>query len=281
MYSTIYDKMYIDNIKVFNDTRNLSAKQYKDETKQLKKRGVFIYQDSPSCIDDNSLGLNPAMNISFIHSGTVSAAYKQQTINNDKVVAMLNFADAKRPGGWVIDGAPTQEENMCRCTNLYEALILPECDAKYYKYNDVHHTDAHLDEAYTDALIYCENVLVFKDDETYKRIYPKYVDVITCPAPCGNVANVEDVLVRRMTGIVKSAYLHEVNDIVLGAWGCGAFGQNPVTVAKCFAKVLRMYPVFDNVIFAIRPTVSNDLEGDVFTVFLTAFNEVYYGAEQR
>ena len=40
--------------------------------------------------------------------------------------------------------------------------------------------------------------------------------------------------------------------MILGAWGCGAFGQEPEIVAKCFKSILKKYPAFDNVVFAIR-----------------------------
>ena len=193
--------------------------------------------------------------ISIINSGTVSAAYKIKKDNFKAHVAMLNFADAKRPGGWVLDGAPTQEENMCRCTNLYESLITDKCDLQYYKVNNVNdNANEHDTEAYTDTVIYSPGVAIFKDDVKYEKVSPKFVDVITCPAPCGPVNNVYDVLVRRIRKMLMIAVDNGVTDIVFGAWGCGAFGQNPKVVARAFADVLTECPVIKNVVFAIKET---------------------------
>lgn len=243
------------NADVFKDTRNKSQTLYRHDTNILLNN-TMVYKDACNEIDDASVIKNEEMNIKVVYGGTVSTAYSIK--NNDCRVAMLNFADAKRPGGWVVEGASTQEENICRCTNLYETLIQEKCIDKYYMFNfehGIHDTEYHYNEPYTDALIYAENVAIFKDDITYEMLPVKYVDVITSPAPCGVVYDVEEVLRHRMRGIIKSACSRGVTHIVLGAWGCGAFGQDPKIVAKCFAQVLDEYPVFKEVIFAIRPTI--------------------------
>ena len=238
--------------KIFEDTRNKSRLVYIDDTRYLLNH-TFIYPDgSYEIIPDSDMNINHDMRIKVISGGSVSTAYNIK--NSGRRVAMLNFADAKRPGGWVIEGAQTQEENICRCTNLYETLIQKKCLEGYYNVNmafGIPDAENHYIEPYTDTLIYSENVAIFKDDVNYNDLPVKYVDVITCPAPCGGV-NTENVLMRRMEKIIKVAYAHKVTHLILGAWGCGAFGQNPVVVANCFKSVLDKYPVFDSVIFAIR-----------------------------
>ena len=168
------DAMYINNIDAFYDTRELSKTKYKMATDRML-RHTQVYSDADDIIKDYAMTRNVDMKISFVNGGTASTAYSLKRTNNR--VAMLNFADAKKPGGWVELGAPTQEENLCRCTNLYEALILPKCHDNYYVPNNKYNTDAHLDEAYTDALIYVENATIFKDDKTYEEIAPKHVDI--------------------------------------------------------------------------------------------------------
>ncbi len=238
------------NVEVFKQTYKASLNKFKSYTEKMILN-TDVYEDAANISIDV---INKDMRIRFVNSGTVNAAYKIKIDNSNKRVAMLNFADAKRPGGWVTDGAPTQEENICRCTNTYVGLIQDKCWEQYYSVNDVYHTDAHLNEAYTDALIYLPDVVIFKDDSDYSCVKPVFVDVITSPAPCGVVKTVRRVLTHRIEGIIKSAYVHEVTDIVLGAWGCGAFGQNPKVVAESFAEVLLKYPIFDSVVFAIKDT---------------------------
>lgn len=274
-----YHKMLWNNTQVFLDTYHLSLSKYADSTQKMID-GIDIYNDAAD-IEINPV-VNDDMAIQFVSNGTVNTAHYIKQYYPDYRVAMLNFADAKRPGGWVNDGAPTQEENMCRCTNLYVGLTQQKCADKYYSVNDVYHTDEHFDEAYTDALIYLPNVSIFKNDVDYHAVPVVDVDVITSPAPCGRVKNVRSILEHRIEGIIKSAYAHGVNALVLGAWGCGAFGQNPRMVASCFARVLSRYKVFDAVVFAIKDTpgtasnehgqahysIADDFEGVFFSEYI-------------
>ena len=48
------------------------------------------------------------------------------------------------------------------------------------------------------------------------------------------------------------AAAHGHRTLVLGAWGCGVFRNDPHTVASAFAGALREVGQFDRVIFAIR-----------------------------
>lgn len=260
------------NCDVFKDTRNKSNTIYSEDTDKLLEN-TLVYSDANEILTDDVV-INNDMKIKVIHGGTVSTAYELKKDNNH--VAILNFADAKRPGGWVIEGAPTQEENICRCTNLYETLIQPRCLIDYYQFNKdngIADAEQHYDEAYTNAMIYAKDVAIFKDDVNYDDIPVKHVDVITSPAPCGVVDNVEMILKDRMRGIIKAAYFNNVTHIILGAWGCGAFGQSPRIVARCFAEVLKELPVFDTVIFAIRCTVGLEYKDVTFKVFEKQFRK--------
>lgn len=265
----------VSNAMVFVDTRIKSNGLYKQATENLLKH-TTVYEDAGSIEVDCVNMINPDMNVEVILGGTVSTAYS--LVDDNRIVAMLDFADAKRPGGWVKEGAPTQEENMCRCTNLYETLVQEKCLKDYYDFNferGISDCENHYDEPYTDALIYAEGVTIFKDDTTYKEVLPKQVDVIVSPAPCGRCDGLEDILRHRMEGIVMAAYVHGVTHLVLGAWGCGAFMQNPKVVAKCFADVLKKFPVFESVIFAIRPTIVGGrmIKDKTFTAFEKQFRK--------
>ena len=261
MTKSEYYNMLNENIKEFQNTRDLSNTKFLADTNRLKE-SVMIYDDANREVQlELPANFKSNMKVKVIDSGTVNAAYYYKKVGYN-VVAMLNFADAKKPGGWPEDGAPTQEENMCRTTNMYEALIIDECMQKYYLKNNINQTVDHIDEAYSDTIIYLRDVAILKDDRTYERVNTKYVDVIVCPAPCGNIKNVESILIPRMRAIVKTAYENGVTDLILGAWGCGAFGQSPKVVAECFTKVLKELPVFDSVIFAFKSTIDGLHEKD-------------------
>lgn len=136
-------------------------------------------------------------------------------------IAVLNFADDGIPGGLVWQGAKTQEECLCRCSNLYLSLIKHEGD--YY--------------AEDGGLIYSKDVVFFKDDE-YRIRKPRMVDVISC-AGLGNRGQI----MRKMRMIIESAELNGVDVLVLGKWGCGAFGGNWKEFRSMWIEVLEQMEI--------------------------------------
>ena len=258
-----------DLVSVFEDTRKRSKGKFSAYTEDAKAMAKVVDIDD----DDVLMSMAKKQNIVFVKCGTVSAGYNLvQTCDKEKFdkVAILNFADALVPGGLVLYGAPTQEENICRCSNLYETLL--ECPL-YYNMNKVHGGGIYLD-----VMIYSPNILVFKDDETYDDIKPLQMDVITCPAPSAYLRDdvAEEIFVRRIKKILIAAQKRGVNKIVLGAWGCGAFGQDPTVVGKAFAMVLKQQNAFDDVVFAIKSSEGLD-ESSNYTLFKRAFEEEYRG----
>lgn len=266
-------KEYIHDfeIKVFEDTRRLSGTDFNKQTKELVNKNTKVYKTP---IKDRHFVVRLGMDIDFISGGTVSTGYQLQR-ESGKKVAILNFADALEPGGLVKFGGITQEENICRCSNLYESLLNKKCLKDYYKYNSklVEFTGTH---KYSDRVIYSKDVLVFKDDINYNLVEPTKLDVITCPAPSYKMhPDIAYYVMRTRTDeIVKSAVANNVDILVLGAWGCGAFGQDPKVVGRCFAESIKNYPCFDKVVFAVRPCLGTD--GGNYTDLKNSFEE-YYG----
>ena len=43
----------------------------------------------------------------------------------------------------------------------------------------------------------------------------------------------------------------KVDTLILGAWGCGVFGQDPSVVASLFVKELVNHKDIENIIFAV------------------------------
>lgn len=231
-------------VEVFHNTVDTYNTAYQKETEQLVK-------DTRVYVNKLNVVYSPVkMNLSVTNEGTVSAGRRIFSETHNKT-AILNFADGIVPGGLVLSGAATQEENICRCSNLYASISNDGAKSLYYNPN------ALTRGRYYDTVIYSPNVTFFKDDETYERVDPYVMDVITCPAPsCSFKSQSEEysTIYFRIEQILKSAIKNDVRNIVLGAWGCGAFGQNPNVVALCFKTALMDYfkGAFDNVIFAIR-----------------------------
>lgn len=253
------------NVIVFKDTRKKSQTLFKEATNDAIKKSTVIKHPEKIRIGKRK---KQAMEIEFFDGGTIQA-----TVKNHDNTAILNFADALVAGGLVDIGEFTQEENICRCTNLYETLIKKSNQKDYYEYN------TQFGSIYSDRIIWSRDITVFKDDTEYNMIKPYKVDVITCPAPSSRSATAY-VIFNRIVGIIKASAKMKKDTLVLGMWGCGAFGQNPVTVGTAFAQALKQYPYFKKIIFAIRPTYGDVKAVDPMAdLFKRAFWLEYKGSE--
>lgn len=259
-----------DMVKVFESTRLMSQTVYYKDTEHLK-RNVEVFNDAMSLYNRKGTFFIP--DIDFVHGGTVSVALKEKEVTDPddiRLVAMLNFADAYTPGGLVLSGELTQEENICRCSNLYESLTTDKCYENYYNLNQnqIGHE--------TSSMIYSPDVRVFRDDVTYDLLEdPQYIDVITIPAPIGQFRGVETVLEYRIACMLSAAQYYDVETLVLGAWGCGAFGQSVETVSRCFARMIKRYPTVPRIVFAIRDTYNPEFKGGKLESFKTNFMDEY------
>jgi len=166
-------------------------------------------------------------------------------------VAALNFASARSPGGGFLGSAKAQEEDLARCSALYACQLTQRA---YYDANR-----ACRSMLYTDHLIYSPDVPFFRDDRHTLLETPFALSIITSPAPnAGEAARrgetgVEATLQRRAEQVLRVAAHHRHRVLVLGAWGCGVFQNDPHLVADVFARLLTSGPlaVFTRVVFAI------------------------------
>lgn len=177
-------------------------------------------------------------------------------------VAVLNFANPENPGGGVQLGAMAQEECLCRSSNLYACISSPNVFDEYYGYH--RGIRSHF---YTDRLIYTKNVTVFKDDSLVPQMLPENewfeVDVITCAAPYlakrkhTNGVALFELFKSRIKNIFEAARDNNVDYLILGAFGCGAFKNPPLIVAEAFRRTIEeqnYFKDFKQIIFAIKPT---------------------------
>lgn len=170
-------------------------------------------------------------------------------------VTVLNFANNHSIGGDPIR-AGAQEESLCRCSTLYPCLKAMKED--FYDYHTDMLHNGEIGEAGNDDLIYTPSVTVFKTDESLPLIMDKEdwykVDVITCAAPqnnYGRIENLDEILKKRIFKIIEVAKKENPDVLVLGAFGCGAFGNPSEVVAAAFKEALEEYH-FDKVVFAMK-----------------------------
>lgn len=174
-----------------------------------------------------------------------------------KKVCVLNFASATNPGGGVETGANAQEEDLCRCSTLYPHLV-KQAVSEYYKV----HRAAH-NTLYDDACIYTSHVIVARDDRSELLLSPSdyyTVDVITCAAPNLRRTKIPnnklyDLHKSRAKRILDVAAYEGADVVILGAFGCGAFLNDPEVVAKAYRDVIKAYQhIFDVIGFAVYDT---------------------------
>lgn len=186
--------------------------------------------------------------IEVVNETTAQAAVRLAGLGKTNLVA-LNFASARNQGGGFLAGAIAQEEDLCRCSGLYPCL-----KSKPLFYNANILCD---DCYYTDGIIYSPNVPFFRNEFNLFIENPFTLSIVTSPAPNLNAAkdvdknHVAEVLASRMTKILSAAHENGHRNIILGAWGCGAFGNDPEMVSKAFMLALSKVPYFEHVTFAV------------------------------
>ena len=155
-------------------------------------------------------------------------------------VLVLNFANPVNPGGGVRYGARAQEEDLCRKSSLLESLESEAAEA-YYRYNRDLHTNMG-----SDALILSPAVEVIRDDAGALLEETVIVSVLTCAAPMVTSGTegltqlqYRELLFRRITGLLQCAAAYGYDKLVLGAWGCGAFGNDAALMSDLFFQALK------------------------------------------
>jgi uncharacterized protein (TIGR02452 family) len=171
-------------------------------------------------------------------------------------VAVLNFASARNPGGGFLNGAQAQEEALCRASALYTCL---RAAPQFY---DHHRT--HRDAFYTDRVIHSPDVPVFRDDRGDLLDEPFPASFLTAAAPNAGVIrrttaerapDIPRALRSRAERVLETAAAEGHRRLVLGAWGCGVFQNDPAQVAGAFQTLLgpggRFEGRFEHVVFGV------------------------------
>ncbi|MCC7537842.1 MAG: TIGR02452 family protein [Deltaproteobacteria bacterium] len=196
------------------------------------------------------------MRVSVTGESTLEALVRLDATGEGHV-ACLNFASARKPGGGFLGGAQAQEESLARASGLYPCL---QRVPSHYERNRAQDSALYLDLA-----IFSPRVPFFRDDGGAWLERPVLASVVTCAAPNAgalrqhgrfDAAEVEATLARRAALVLDVALHHGVERLVLGAWGAGVFGNDPVVVADVFARLLVVPEApyahaFDELVFAV------------------------------
>ncbi|KAH0785965.1 TIGR02452 family protein [Histomonas meleagridis] len=194
--------------------------------------------------------------ISIHNESTVDACYRLVQQENKSNVCALNFGNSIHPGGLFATNARAQEESICRCSSLYYSLIQKH---EFYEYNRQNTKG----EA-SNYLIFSPNVPIWKKNDFTLLDKPILASFITSAAvDCLSVRkgiNIDETNDSRIQTILKCCIENNVEHIILGAFGCGAFHNNPKKISNCFKKYLveqNMKSYFETVTFSIYGDQNN------------------------
>ncbi len=270
--------------------RNVAA-QYGREALDIGKTGVYI---SPSGkrielreaiahaaqgtrsyppeiqLPEENHGSNNTM-IEVLNETTLFVARKQLEQNHHSVV--LNFASATSPGGGFLQGARAQEEYLARSSCLYECIR----NNPMYGFHRQNHTPL-----YTDYVLYSPDVPVFRTD--FGRLMEEYYTVGIITSAAVNARHLTDadseqilpIMWKRILKVLSVGLYHQHDAIVLGAWGCGAFANDPKAIASLFHKAL-----FENFRGAYRSVSFAIADWSEERRFIGPFEEIFNAKAQR
>lgn len=270
----------IENVSVFQDTMNLCKNNKTIQAavrNSIQNQKIILEMDVIPEPERKRYTEMAQITVSEKRTLEAASAYRGTK------TAVHNFASATNPGGGVERGANAQEECLCRCSGLYKCLNSPDTWEKFYIPHKTEHNPIHNDD-----IIYTPDVLVFKSDTVQPELLDETkwykVDVITCAAPNlrekpSNAYNTGDgnhpikindselleIHEKRLRRILDVALENGVETIILGAFGCGAFMNNPNIVAKASENVVKEYLyAFQNIEFAVYCSPKDDSNYRIF-----------------
>lgn len=261
----------------------MDRKATASETLQIMEQGY--YQCNGTKIDIQS-DMNASIRASFLitpeqgaallekYNKTDSTNIREERVENlstvDEIrklaqegrehIGVLNFASAKNPGGGFINGAMAQEESLAASSTLYRTLTVHE---EYYRENR-----AQRSMMYTNYAIYSPDVVFFRDGRFQLVEKPFKASVLTLPAVnMGQVllkgedgAEAERVMRRRMKLALAIFARQGARNLVLGAYGCGVFRNDPKKIAAWWKELLEdegMGQYFDFIFHAVLDQSKN------------------------
>lgn len=188
-----------------------------------------------------------SLSVKLVDMSTIYCVLRHTDTRNR--TAVLNFASYKNPGGGFLAGAFAQEEALCHESTLFP--VLKYFDDSFYAYNRKHTKDG----LYESRLLYSPGIIIDRDGYALT----KKVDVITCAAANfdtyrktgKNTYEINrEVMANRVKDVFRVAVLNNIDTLILGAWGCGVFGQDPYLISEMMLDAQEQYPI-KRVFFAI------------------------------
>lgn len=252
------------NIEIFNGTQFMCSNCNLKESIRNSLHQTEIISETEKL---NKEKLDELKN-RFEHNGKIVVSKKKsfeaarQYVSKESkdTICVLNFASATNAGGGVSTGSNAQEEDLCRCSTLYKCLNNIKVKKQFHFKHKDDIREHKLNHLYNNDCIYTPGVTVIRDDTNNEFLEEQdffNVDIISCAAPNLKHIKISDENLfnlhkERLERILDIALLHNVDIIILGAFGCGAFNNNPKIVAQASKEVIKHYTkAFKTIEFAV------------------------------
>ena len=169
---------------------------------------------------------------------------------------VLNFASPTVAGGGFLAGERAQEEYHCRSSALFACQLNGPMYAFHLQQGNALRSD---------AMIYSPDVPVFRDD-AHRMLETPFKVAFVSAAACDarDVAPLDQTKIpgamsARIVKVLAIAQANGHDALVLGAWGCGNFANDPALIADLFRQALDgpFKGAFRRVTFAIVDTSSD------------------------
>ena len=180
-----------------------------------------------------------SVNENIVNEGVTDFIEDYNKENPTKSIIALNFASAKNPGGGFLNGALAQEECIASVSTLYNSLI--QCN-EFYEYHR-----KNINPLYSHRIIYSPDIQIFKSISNGKYLEtPINCGIITSPAVNAKVAKsrgvsnneIQAMMTERIYKIISVILENKPDCAVLGAFGCGVFGNDRTFVLNSFEKAI-------------------------------------------
>ncbi len=259
------DEMAADRKRELDIPRHVAAKLGRAAVNAIKQ-GYYINEDGRkvnwaqhvNAALNAKISIPPSKKLPVLNFPKFSETYVQVTNETTLGAAQrfakaglkpiaLNFANGIQPGGGFLSGARAQEEYLCRSSALYETLV---DDPMYQAHSQRSRPDS------TEWAIYSPDVPVFLNNSGRVMEQPWFLSFITCAAPYAPALGQPesgDLLQRRINRVLAIAQAYGYTTLILGAWGCGAFHNDPYQTARDFQQALKTKfdGAFSDIVFAI------------------------------
>lgn len=234
--------------------KNDDCVNVKNVIEDARNRSVYFSSESlEELIHELEFRKEYNTKIEVVHEDSISCVLRLARENETDVMC-LNFASAKNPGGGFLNGALAQEESLAVSSSLYD------CQMNAFEFYETHRNMKSC--IYTDGMIYSPNVPVFRNNkgELLDTFVP--VDFITSAAVNTGVVVrrepekatlIQAIMEKRIEKMLSLCIKHNNKTLVLGAWGCGVFQNDPEVIAQLFFEQLngKFKNKFKRVVFAI------------------------------